>query len=204
MKKIAIVGTHGVGKTTLCKALAEYAKAQGKKTECVSEVARDCPYPINQGMCYKAAEWITMTQVWREREAERQSPDLLVCDRSFFDPMIYMDVTKKDFDENEMNLFRGLRAFASNFLYAYDFVYFVQPSKRPIDPDGFRDTNKKFQESIHSWFSEEINDAMETYCITMEELCLEARYDKVININADEIFDDTKACVQRMYKRCFG
>lgn len=204
MKKIAVIGTHGVGKTTLCTTMAEYAKGLGKSVECISEVARECPYPINDGMCYKAAEWITMTQVLRERAAERKSPDLIICDRSFFDPMVYLDMAKKIYEEGEVHLHRGLRAFAQNFLFDYDRIYFVQPSQRPIDSDGFRDTNKVFQSKIHSWFSEELDDLINDYQIAMEETGEPYQYDKLIVLNSDEIFESPLDICKRIYNLCFS
>ena len=204
MKKIAVIGTHGVGKTTLCDYLSSYTKSLGKKVACVGEVVRDCPYPINQGMCYKAAEWTVFSQVLRERKEERENPDLIICDRSFFDPMIYLDMAKKVYDEGEVHLHRGLRGFASNFLFCYDTIYLVQPSKRPIDSDGFRDTNKEFQEKIHDWFSEELDEMLDDYYMTMEEVGEAFKYDKLVVINSDEIFASPIDICMRIYKKCFS
>ena len=46
--KIAFIGTHGVGKTTLCYDLAAALKKRDLTVELVREVARECPLPINQ------------------------------------------------------------------------------------------------------------------------------------------------------------
>lgn len=45
--KIAFVGTHGVGKTTLCFDLAAHLKRLDLNIDLVKEVARRCPLPIN-------------------------------------------------------------------------------------------------------------------------------------------------------------
>ena len=46
--KIAFVGTHGVGKTTLCYELAAWMKKREARVDMVREVARRCPLPINR------------------------------------------------------------------------------------------------------------------------------------------------------------
>lgn len=155
MKKIAIVGTHGVGKTTLCKALAEYAKAQGKKVESVGEVVRDCPYPIHREMTYKAFEWTAMSQILREREAERTNPNLIVCDRSAFDTYIYMRyfIDSNKISVNEQELFCTIHSYLRHYLFTYDYIVLVEPTTKSIENDGFRDTNLKIQKAISATFA---------------------------------------------------
>jgi len=46
--KFAFIGTHGVGKTTLCFELAALLKKRDRIVEMVHEVARFCPLPINR------------------------------------------------------------------------------------------------------------------------------------------------------------
>ena len=49
--KVALIGTHGVGKTTLCYELAARLKRRDVEVELVREVARRCPLPINRSSC---------------------------------------------------------------------------------------------------------------------------------------------------------
>lgn len=154
MKKIAIVGTHGVGKTTLCKALVEYAKAQGRRVECVGEMVRDCPYPINRDMTYKACEWIVLEQIARERKAERANPELIICDRSAFDPIIYLNELG---DQNntfmiECQMFPFLKEFTKVYLATYQDIFLVKSLVKSVDSDGFRDTGMKFHSAINEMF----------------------------------------------------
>ncbi len=44
--KIAFIGSHGVGKTTLCYDLAARLKRQDRAVDLVKEAARRCPLPI--------------------------------------------------------------------------------------------------------------------------------------------------------------
>ena len=46
--KVAFIGTHGVGKTTLAYGLAMRLKQLGANVGFLEEVARRCPFPINE------------------------------------------------------------------------------------------------------------------------------------------------------------
>jgi thymidylate kinase len=156
MKKIAIIGTHGVGKTTLCKAVAEYARAQGKKVESIGEVVRDCPYPIHAEQTYKATEWIVINQILREREAEGKKPDLIVCDRSVYDPIVYLENAVSIFNQtvHEQNLSCNLRSFCKNYINDYNYICYITPFGKTdlkLD-DGFRSIDIAFQEEIENIF----------------------------------------------------
>jgi hypothetical protein len=65
--KVALIGTHGVGKTTLCF----------------------CPLPINRETSAAAQGWILHTQMAWELEAEAGHP-LVICDRSVLDNYCYL------------------------------------------------------------------------------------------------------------------
>ena len=78
--KVAFIGTHGVGKTTLCYDLAAALKKRDLTVELVREVARECPLPINQETTLKAQAWILHTQIAWELQAEAKA-DVVFCDR---------------------------------------------------------------------------------------------------------------------------
>ena len=42
--------------------------------------------------------------------------------------------------------------FVNDYFKRYDQVYLIKPSNQPIEVDGFRNTDKMFQLSIHSLF----------------------------------------------------
>ena len=64
--KLAFIGTHGTGKTTLCYDLTAALKRQGFNADMVKEVARLSPLPINRKTSLDAQTWILMTQVAEE------------------------------------------------------------------------------------------------------------------------------------------
>ncbi len=87
--KIAFVGTHGVGKTTLCFDLAAQLKRLDLGVDIVKEVARRCPLPINERTTYDAQAWILHTQI-AEEIAAAAGYEVVVCDRSVLDNYAYL------------------------------------------------------------------------------------------------------------------
>ena len=88
-RKIAFVGTHGVGKTTLCFDLAAQLKRLDLGVDIVKEVARRCPLPINERTTYDAQAWILHTQI-AEEIAASAAYEVVVCDRSVLDNYAYL------------------------------------------------------------------------------------------------------------------
>ncbi len=87
--KIAFIGTHGVGKTTLCYDLAATLKRLDLSVDLVKEVARRCPLPINRDTTAAAQEWILHTQIAEEIALGSQY-DAIVCDRAVIDNYAYL------------------------------------------------------------------------------------------------------------------
>lgn len=88
MRKIAFIGTHGVGKTTLAHGLVSELKKKGMDADFLGEIARKCPFPINEQASKNSQIWIILSQIIREIEEEGKS-DFLVCDRSVLDGYCY-------------------------------------------------------------------------------------------------------------------
>jgi GTPase SAR1 family protein len=87
--KLAFVGTHGVGKTTLCFDLASQLKRLDLGVDLVKEVARRCPLPINEETTLDAQAWILHTQI-AEEIAAAASYEVVICDRSVLDNYAYL------------------------------------------------------------------------------------------------------------------
>ena len=92
--KIAFIGTHGVGKTTLCFELAALLKKRDRVVEMVREVARFCHLPINRDTTVAAQSWILHTEIAEELAAEGKA-EIIVCDRSVLDNYCYLLQTGK-------------------------------------------------------------------------------------------------------------
>jgi thymidylate kinase len=139
--KVAFIGTHGVGKTTLCYDLAAALKKRDLTVELVREVARECPLPINRETTLKAQAWILHTQIAWELQAEAKA-DVVFCDRAVLDNFCYMRRAFAGAPDETI-----LEALARSWTTTYDALF-----KVPIvgDPrfDGVRDTDLAFQREI--------------------------------------------------------
>ena len=136
--KIAFIGTHGVGKTTLCYDLAGALKRTGVAVDMVKEVARLSPLPINRKTSLDAQTWILMTQVAEEIRS-RAYNDVVVCDRSAVDNYAYMALAcgrQKPFER-----------FVAHWMKTYDLLFKV-PIFGAAAADGVRDTDEFFMRSI--------------------------------------------------------
>ena len=61
--KLALIGTHGVGKTTLAYEVCSLLKKSHHNVELVAEVARQSPFPVNAETTLEGQLWILHTQI---------------------------------------------------------------------------------------------------------------------------------------------
>ena len=136
--KIAFIGSHGVGKTTLCFEVAARLKRQDRSVELVMEVARRCPFPINRDTTLQAQAWILHTQVAAELAAEAEG-EIVVCDRSVLDNYAYL--------VHQAGRQPAYDALVSDWIGSYDALFKV-PVIEPPSFDGRRDVSPEFQLAI--------------------------------------------------------
>jgi nicotinamide riboside kinase len=136
--KLAFIGTHGVGKTTLCFDLAALLKRRDVHVDMVKEVARLSPLPINQKTSLEAQTWILTTQVAEEIRSAAQH-QVVVCDRSVLDNYAYMVFACGRQPAYERFVFHWMRS--------YDLLFKVPICGAP-SADGVRDTDEFFMRSI--------------------------------------------------------
>ncbi len=137
--KIAFIGTHGVGKTTLCYDLAALLKRQDVNVDIVKEVARLSPLPINRKTSLEAQTWILMTQVAEEIRSA-SAHEVVVCDRSALDNYAYMVLA--------CGRKRPIERFVDHWMKTYDLLFKVPMSTGSVSADGVRDTDEFFMRSI--------------------------------------------------------
>ncbi len=136
--KLAFVGTHGVGKTTLCFDLASQLKRLDLGVEIVKEVARRCPLPINEDTTLDAQAWILHTQIAEELEAAARY-EAVICDRSVLDNYAYLVARvgrRPDLDQLVESWIRGYSAL------------FKVPVLNAPSFDGMRAVSRSFQVEI--------------------------------------------------------
>ena len=148
MLKIGFIGTHGVGKTTLCYDLGAALKKRGVNVDLVKEVARQSPLPINRQTSLEAQLWILTTQVAEEIRSAAEH-EAVICDRSVLDNYAYLV-----FAEGRQ---RWLEPFVNRWLASYDLLFKVPLSGEP-DADGVRDTDRFFMTQIDRLVDELVDE----------------------------------------------
>ena len=97
--KIAITGVQGGGKTTLLHRMAYIADEMEYGVRLVNEVARDCPF--DRGTT-RAQRWIWHEQYRREVAAEKEGCDLIICDRTLMDNLVYLRYMIENVDDGRL------------------------------------------------------------------------------------------------------
>ena len=136
--KVAFIGTHGVGKTTLCYGLAAGLKARDIHLEVVREVARRCPLPINQVTSVASQSWILHSQIAEELVAQVHY-DVVICDRCVLDNYVYMLIAA--------GAQRQLEPLIDDWMTTYNLLIHVPVVEAP-SADGIRATDPAFQKAI--------------------------------------------------------
>ena len=144
--KLAFIGSHGVGKTTLAFGLAARLKARDVSLDVVHEVARRCPLPINESTSVAAQSWILHTQVAEEVVAAARYP-VVLCDRSVVDNYVYMVLAA-----GEREPFETL---VGSWIRTYDLLVHVPIAGR-LQPDGIRAPDPAFQRLVEERLDREL------------------------------------------------
>ncbi|HLW99360.1 MAG TPA: AAA family ATPase [Candidatus Acidoferrales bacterium] len=148
--KLALIGTHGVGKTTLAYEICSLLKKASYNVELVTEVARRSPFPVNEGTTLEGQLWILHAQIAAELEAAAHAPHV-ICDRSVLDNYAYL--------VNKFGRQYQLESWLSWWMDTYSLLVGVPPLADGIPADGFRSENLEFQERIHGLIGELLDEA---------------------------------------------
>ncbi len=154
--KIAFIGSHGVGKTTLCFDLASRLKRLDLGVDIVKEVARGCPLPINRDTTVEAQAWILHTQIAHEIAAASQY-EVVICDRSVLDNYAYL-VHRAGRQAEYDGVVRA-------WLATYDWLFKVPILQEPSF-DGTRDVSATFQAEVDAV----IDDLLSAFDVTCHRL----------------------------------
>ncbi len=147
--KLAFIGAHGVGKTTLAYGLAARLKARDVALEVVVEVARRCPLPINEQTTIAAQSWILHTQIADELVAAERYP-VVICDRSVLDNYVYLLLAH--------GREPALEAMVDGWMPGYDLLLHVPPvDDGELLMDGTRSTNRGFRDAVEERLLAEID-----------------------------------------------
>ena len=164
MKKIACIGTHSVGKSTLCYKLALEYKLLGESVHIIQERVRFSPFPINQNMTAETAIWAATTQIAKELEAAQRGFSILISDRSPLDTFAYAEYFNLDIPLD-------LKDFALEWLKTYDEIFFVRPDvgHSPYN-DGIRSTDMGFILAVDARLENLLDPALPVKNVTTKEI----------------------------------
>lgn len=137
--KIALIGTHGVGKTTLAFDICSLLKKAGHNVELVTELARHSPFPVNEATTLEGQLWILHAQIAAELVAAHRAPHV-ICDRAVIDNYCYL--------MNKCGPRPSLEPWLEAWTNTYDLLAGVPLPDTPPPPDGFRAEDRSFQERI--------------------------------------------------------
>jgi len=151
--RIAIAGSHGVGKTTLAKALAKRLNFK-YIPDIVREEAIKKGFVINENTPPEVQLWL----VSRQWELENTTPENWVADKSLFDFLIYGEIVLKN--ENVLNVIREMVTRNAN----YDFVFYL-PIEFPLELDGVRSENLRFQKDVDSRYRKKLKELGVKYIV---------------------------------------
>lgn len=141
--KIAIIGTHSTGKTTLLNKLKTTLESRNFSTAVVPELARLCPFPINEETTMEAQEWIQNQQIIQENQLH-QPKKILLCDRATLDNFAYFQrasrLRNRDVSSWEQR--------AALHMSSYHFIFKTHKLELPATDDGQRATDEGFRDEI--------------------------------------------------------
>lgn len=148
--KLALIGTHGVGKTTLAYEICSLLKKADHNVELVTEVARRSPFPVNEATTLEGQLWILHAQIAAELDAAARAPNV-ICDRAVLDNYCYL--------VNKFGRQSQLEQWLAWWMNSYSLLVAVPPLAEGIPPDGFRSENLEFQQRIHDLLRDLLDQA---------------------------------------------
>jgi thymidylate kinase len=137
--KVAIIGTHGCGKTALAFSLCTELQKRGHRVELVVEMARRSPFPINEATSEASQLWILHRHIAAELEAISRA-DTVVCDRSVLDNYAYYC--------HKFGRQTYLDALVEHWIATYTLLVKVPIVDEWLIADGVRSTDRTFQAEI--------------------------------------------------------
>ena len=143
--KLALIGTHGVGKTTLAFETCSLLKKAGHNVELVTEIARQSHFPVNAETTLDAQLWILHAQIAAELDAARRAPHV-ICDRAVLDNYCYL--------VNKFGRQPQLEPWLTWWMETYSILIGVPAFAEGITPDGFRSEDRVFQLRIETILNE--------------------------------------------------
>lgn len=147
MKRIAIAGTHGVGKTSLAHALID--SLPDLRVTLNSQIARTLikkGYPLGREATPESYIQYVISQLQAEQLSEKC--DLFISDRTLLDPLAYA-IVNRDFSGSNVpeSIIELLKSIWLLELQQYDLYVFV-PIEFDMRSDGVRPEGERYRRKV--------------------------------------------------------
>lgn len=143
--KIAIIGAHSTGKTSIIEHLNAQLISDGHLTTTLPEYARLCPFPINEATTFDAQQWIQEQQTRQESMIDHRGL-ILLCDRATIDNFAYFYRAAKL--QNNVQDILDWEQRAVEHMKTYDVVFKTTKMYLSAEDDKKRSTNEDFRNEI--------------------------------------------------------
>ena len=157
--RIAIIGTMGSGKTTLLSKIENELRSRGKSVKAVEEVARTSPWAINEEADFVSQRWIFNQQILKELEADRENPDVILCDRCPVDNLTYFERLQRPYEPFPVTEYLQIFEIVRLWSRRYDYIIQMPLNLDWLKEDGVRSVNIAFAQDIN----DRINKIVETF-----------------------------------------
>jgi len=190
MKKIALIGSQNSGKTTSLYYLSYKLKKESNPLGVGHEVARECPYPLNQGGGLLTQLWILFKQMENEAKLE-QYYENIILDRSVYDQIAYTGYLADNGTITQANHnFMKHISFSWAKIHPYDLLVYLEPL--PLEKDIMRGENLlDYQREINRRFKL-LTKTLPEKIITVKVFPKEKRCKEVFKIVSEELYDNYK------------
>ena len=144
--KVAVTGSHGVGKSTLINDILNYLNREAglsRSFKLLEETPRQAfklGFPINENNTPETQLWIFAKQL----EMELVANDDYIVYKCYVDLLAYA----LHFFKERQDLINTLKDISSRAANKYDLVIYLPTGEFPIEDDGVRSTDTDFQERV--------------------------------------------------------
>lgn len=165
--KIAIVGAHGSGKSTIISSVYSELKKDDYRVFVAPEVARSSLYLAANEKTPKMQMDLFGRQISSEMTNSRNC-DILLCDRSLFDILMYTRIFFEEEAEG-MSYADSMSSFCKAYSHSYDHIFMTSKLYSPeLIKDEIRPKNKELQEKAKGKLKDILDEFSVNYTILDE------------------------------------
>jgi thymidylate kinase len=158
--KIAIVGAHGSGKSTIITSVYSQLKKNNSRVFLAPEVARSSLFIAANEKTPKMQMDLFGRQLSSEMTNSRNC-DILLCDRSLFDILMYTRLFFKN-DKEAITYSKSMSLFCKDYSSSYDHIFLTS---KLYSPNVVKDAIRPEGEDIQKKAAEEMKDILDEFSV---------------------------------------